>query len=128
MQQFSIVRRELRKWLGGMEWANLAIPFDVYILFGSLALMFLNEVLQLAHLYAPFSILQAFGYYGFLLGCLVTLVSQNVKYLPYGLWAYAFLLLFPFTYFSLSTIFGVLFWGYLDYALMQYTAVSDTNL
>lgn len=127
MQQFSNVIKELRKWLNGFEWANFFLPFDIYILFGSLGLMLINEILQLAHWYAPLNILQAFGYYGFLLGCLLTLVSKNIKYMPYGLWAYAFLLLFPFTYFSFSTILGALLWAYLGFSLMQYTAISDTN-
>ncbi|MEA4923998.1 MAG: hypothetical protein VB084_01695 [Syntrophomonadaceae bacterium] len=128
MQQFSNVRRELKKWLGGFEWANLLMPVDIYVLFGSLGLMFINEILGLVHIYAPLNILSTLGYWGFLLGCLVTLVSPNIKYLPYGLWGYAFTLLFPFTYFSFSTIIGVLIWAYLGYAVMQYSAIADINV
>lgn len=128
MQQFSNVRRELKKWLSGFEWANFCMPFDIYILFGSLGLMFVNEILLLVHIYAFSSILHTLGYYGFLLGCLVTLVSPNIKYMPYGLWGYACIILFPFTSFSPSVVLGALLWAYLGYAVMQYSAVADTNV
>lgn len=127
MQQFTSVVREMRKWLTEFEWANFFLPFDIFILFGSLGLMLINEILQLIHFYAPLNVLQAFGYYGFLLGALLTLISHNIKYLPYGLWFYAFLLLFPFSYFSLSGILGAALWAYLGYALMKYTAITDTS-
>lgn len=60
--------------------------------------------------------------YAFLLGAWLTLVSKNVKYLPYGLWANAVLMIFPFTAISLSLLIPVAVYAFLGYALFKYTA------
>lgn len=62
------------------------------------------------------------GYFGFLFGGICCLVSEDIKWVPYGLWAYAVLAVFPFTYLSIFSVIRALIWAYMGLALMKYTA------
>lgn len=129
MQQFTRVRAELRTWLTAYQWVNSLLPWCVFILFGSLGIMLLNDILQIFHVYISFlsSLMSAVGWFGFLIGSLCCLISADVKYVPYGFWCYAFLILFPFNYFSVHSVVNTVFWAYLGYLMMRYTS-QNTNL
>jgi hypothetical protein len=128
MQQFAVVLKEMRRWLTGYEWVNFLLPYEMFILFGSLGIIFIGNVLQVCHVYwHGIYVINSICYFSFLLGILLTLISHNVKYLPYGLWFYAFILLFPFNYFSVGLILKVVLYAYLGYALIRFTAVTDTS-
>ena len=128
MQQFAVVLKEMRRWLTGFEWVNLLLPYDIYILFSSLGFMFISEVLQVCHIYwQPVNIIDSICYFIFLLGILLTLISHNIKYLPYGLWFYALIMLFPFNYFSVGLLLRAVLYAYLGYALIRFTAVTDCS-
>ncbi|MGE5458959.1 MAG: hypothetical protein ACM3NJ_00755 [Methanobacterium sp.] len=128
MQRFPFVLREMRKWLTDFQWVNLLLPFDLIILFASLGFMFLCAILQLSHVYSSFIYaIDSICYFTFLLGVLLTLISHNVKYLPYGLWFYAFLFIFPFNSFSVGIILRTLLYAYLGYALFKFTALYDSS-
>ena len=70
--------------------------------------------------------LHIIGYYGFFVGVWLTLISRNIKYLPYGLWGYAFLALFPFEYLTLGDLVQAAIYGVGGYGLFRYTATSHS--
>jgi|GEM_PF-747743 len=133
MKQFASVVRELRVWLGAISWIRLAFPYHLYLLFGGVAILFLQQLLIQVVPYSGYRIIDilfnkipihVIGYYGFFLGIWLTLISKNVKYLPYGLWAYAFVILFPFDYINLYTIVSAALYILFGYGLFRYSATS----
>lgn len=130
MQQFSNVLRELRIWLTAYHWVNFLLPWSLYLMFGCLGIMFLNDILQAFHIYLSFlsSLLTTIGYFGFIIGSLCCLITADIKYVPYGFWGYAFLALFPFTYISIYAVVKAAIWIYLGYLLIKYTAIHGTDI
>ncbi|CAM4430669.1 hypothetical protein P4H94_25385 [Paenibacillus macerans] len=131
MQQFSVVLRELRTWFESFKWYPRIQAYSLHLLFGGLGVKFLYELLAAVLPYGGYSFIHTVFYtiplvslanYAFLLGAWLTLVSKNVKYLPYGLWANAVLMIFPFTAISLSLLIPVAVYAFLGYALFKYTA------
>lgn len=126
MQQFPFVLKEMRKWLAGFEWVNVLMPFDLVILFASLALMLMCSVFELFQGYSALIIaINSICYFTFLLGVLLTLISHNIKFLPYGLWIYAFIVLFPFTHFYTGGILRAALYAYLGYELFRFTVMTN---
>ncbi|WP_251575406.1 hypothetical protein [Paenibacillus sp. MER TA 81-3] len=68
--------------------------------------------------------LSAVAGYSFLLGVWLTLISSDIKYLPYGLWAKAVLILFPFMAISVNSLISVAVYAYLGYLAFKYSASS----
>lgn len=133
MKQFASVVRELRDWLGSISWIRLALPYHLYLLFGGVGLLFIQKFLVQIVPYSGYRTidvlfnkipLHVIAYYGFFLGIWLTLISKNVKYLPYGLWAYAFVILFPFDYLNLFTIVSAAVYILFGYGLFRYSATS----
>ncbi|MBW5447478.1 hypothetical protein GE107_15580 [Cohnella sp. CFH 77786] len=133
MKQFASVVRELRAWLASLSWIRGLLPYHLHLLFGGVGIQFLYDLLLRIVPYSGYNAidtlfnkipLYVIGYYGFLLGIWLTLVSRNVRYLPYGLWAYAFVLLFPFEYLGLQTIVSAILYVLFGYALFRYSASS----
>lgn len=133
MQQFAVVVKEIRTLLTSFKIVNLVLPFHLHLLFGGLGVLFLRELLyQIVSfssydtLYTLFNDIPLYliAYYGFFVGLWLTLISKDVKYLPYGLWGYAFLALFPFEGLGLGEIVTTVIYGAAGYALFRYTATS----
>lgn len=121
---FTEVRNSLRGWLTQYSWINIILPFHTYILFGSLGYMFFYEILlDLTHRYIHIlGILNTISYWTFLLGLLLTLISKNIKYLPYGLLLYCIEYLYPYHSFSFGTILRVAIFASLTVAAFLYTS------
>ncbi|SHJ89645.1 hypothetical protein [Paramaledivibacter caminithermalis] len=123
MQQFDKVLKELRIWLMSFSIVNKLIPYGVYIMFGSLACLLLDEIL--ITYFTIISIISAIGYYGFLVGFWLVLISNEIKWAPYGLFCRAFIVLFPFTGFYLFTTISASIYIYFGYYLLKYTALKS---
>ncbi|WP_068615959.1 hypothetical protein [Paenibacillus tuaregi] len=131
MQQFTVLTRELRKWLELFKWYHQLRKYDMHLVFGGLGIGFLYELLVWLLPYSSQSGLHFLFYsiplftlshWAFLLGAWIMLTTDNIKYLPYGLWLKALLLFFPFTYISLSGLIPVAVYAVLGYFLFRYTA------
>jgi hypothetical protein len=133
MQQFAVVVKEIRTFLTSFKIVNLALPFHLHLLFGGLGLLLVEELLLKITSYSSSDTLYTLfydipihliAYYGFFVGLWLTLISKDVKYLPYGLWGYAFLALFPFENLGLDDIVKAVIYGVAGYAAFLYTATS----
>ncbi|MGU3472865.1 hypothetical protein ACLBWT_17185 [Paenibacillus sp. D51F] len=137
MQKFSEVLKALRNWYESFAWYSLLRSFEMHLLFGGLGVLLLKVLLYQILPYSSYTTLNtlfytiplsAIAYHAFLLGIWLTLASVNVKYTPYGLWAYAFIDLFPFTGMSLSSLITPAVYIVLGYALFRYTSSSYSEL
>ncbi|MCD9020476.1 hypothetical protein [Cohnella silvisoli] len=134
MQQFAIAVKEIRALLTSFKIVKLVLPFHLHILFGGLGVLFLEELLLRTDIsYKTWNTLfndiplHLIAYYGFFVGIWLTLISKNVKYLPYGLWGYAFLALFPFEYLGLANFVQAAIYAIGGFALFRYTATSHSS-
>lgn len=139
MKAFDSVVRELRKWLNSFPLVRALLPYHLHLLFGGVGVLFLYELLLQTVSYSSYDTihtlfhkvpLYAIGYYGFFAGAWLTLISWNVKYLPYGLWAFAFVELFPFEYLVLINFVRAALYIAAGFALMRYASSSyvDSNV
>lgn len=137
MQQFSVVLRELRQWFQSFAWYSYIQAFELKLLFGGIGVMFLQRILYQIMPIGSYSTLHMFFFtiplfwiakYAFWVGAWSTLVSQNIKYLPYGLWGYALFLLFPFDSFLLEILVSAAIYAFLGYAIFKFTASSYVEL
>jgi hypothetical protein len=131
MQQFAVVVKEIRTFLTSFKIVNLVLPYHLHILFGGLGIMFLWELLTRTSIsYRTMNLLfndiplYLIGYYGFFVGIWLTLISIDVKYLPYALWGYALLTLFPLEYLGLAEIVKTAIYAAAGYGLFRYSATS----
>lgn len=129
MKRFALVVHALREWLTPISWIRVLLPYSLYFLFGGVGILFLYEFLLQVVSFSGYRTvdtlfnkipLYLIGYYGFFLGGWLTLISRSIKYLPYGLWAYAFVLLFPFEYIGLSVIVGAVLYILFGYGLFRF--------
>lgn len=134
MQQFAVAVKEIRTFLTSFKIVRLVLPFHLHLLFGGLGILFLWELLLRTDIsYRTLDTLfndiplYIVGYYGFFVGIWLTLVSRNIKYLPYGLWGYAFIALFPFEYLGLFDIVRAAIYAVGGYFLFRYTATSQSK-
>ncbi|MBB6678541.1 hypothetical protein [Cohnella lubricantis] len=133
MAKFAQVLQSLRNWFESFSWYSLLRTFELHLLFGSLGVMLLREILYQSLPYTSFDTLNVIfhtiplytiAYHAFLLGVWLTLVSSNVKYTPYGLWAYAFVYLFPFEGLSLDSLIRPAVYVVLGIFLFRFAASS----
>ncbi|GIP28114.1 hypothetical protein J23TS9_32440 [Paenibacillus sp. J23TS9] len=137
MQQFSVVLQETRKWFQSFRLYGVLAPFELHLLFGALGIQFLHELLYAILPYSSHHALNVIfvtipllliALYAFWIGAWMTLVSGNVKYLPYALWINAFVILFPFNNIGLGGLVGALVYVGLGYVLFRYTASAYANV
>jgi hypothetical protein len=121
---FTEVRNALRGWLTQYSWINLITPYHLYLMFGSVGYMFLYQIItDLANRYIHIlAIVNSIAYWTFLLGLLLTLISRNVKYLPYGLLIYIIQYLYPFAGFSFGSILRAAIFAALTVGAFLYSA------
>ncbi|MFC7678879.1 hypothetical protein [Paenibacillus sp. GCM10028914] len=133
MQQFSKVLSELSNWFQTMKWYPFVRAIELKLLFGALGIKLLRELLYNFLPVSSYRTLNTIFYtipiaslvhVVFFLTVWTTLASNNVKYTPYALWAYAFIMLFPFTGLSLSGMIMPAVYVFLGYALFKYTTSS----
>lgn len=134
MQQFAVVIKEIRTFLTSFKLVKLLLPYHLHILFGGLAVLFLEELLARTEIsYRTFSTLfydiplHLIAYYGFFVGVWLTLISNNIKLLSYGLWGYAFLALFPFEYLGLGNFVQAAIYAIGGYLLFRFAASSSNS-
>ncbi|MBP1999066.1 hypothetical protein J2Z69_000085 [Paenibacillus shirakamiensis] len=136
MNQFSVVRREIRAWLEQFKIYYILKPYELHLLFGGLGIMLLFIFLKFILPYTAYPSLDIFfidlplyelGRLAFWVGVWGSLVSSNVKYLPYALWIYALIGLLEYPNITLSTLVPAIVFAILGYALMQYTAKSGAR-
>ena len=123
MKQFSNVLREYSGWLTSFRIVNFMLPYHLYILFGGVGLLFLNDLLSkfFDNYITAFFIL---GHYAFFVGIFLTLAASLKKYLPYAAWGYVICILFPFSYFTLYQIIEAIIYIYLGYVFFKYEAAE----
>jgi len=121
---FTEVRNALRGWLTQYGFINLIAPFHLYIMFISVGYMFLYQIItDLTNRYIHvLAIFNSVAYWAFLLGLLLTLISRNVKYLPYGLLIYIIQYLYPFAGFSFGSILRAAIFAALTVGAFLYSA------
>lgn len=128
MQKFTQVKLALRDWLTSYSWVNFLMPYHLYLLFGGLGLMYLYDFVNFFGPYIRFlAMLSSVGYWIFLLGALLTLISFNLKYLPYAFFAYAFIYLFPSFSLSIAGIIRLFVFISIGILLLRYSAIEDTD-
>lgn len=125
MKQFANVIREYTIWVRSFRIVNVLLPYHLYILFGGLGVLLLNDIL--IQLDAYISLLYPIGYYSFLAGIFLTLAAEHKKYLPYALWGYVFDVLFPFKSFSLYQIIESVIYIAAGYHFMKFEAAEWSN-
>lgn len=123
MKQFANVLREYTLWVKSFRVVNLLLPYHLYLLFGGVGVLLLNDILIQSRVYWSW-ILYPIGHYAFFAGIFLTLAAENKKYLPYGLWAYVFYVLFPFKSFTLYQILESAIYLAAGYAFMKFEATE----
>jgi hypothetical protein len=134
MQQFAVVVKEIRTFLTSFKIVRLLQPYQLHILFGALGLLFLEELLrQSVNSVDGFNTMNTIFYdiplhliafYGFYVGAWLALIGGGLKYLPYGLWGYAFLALFPFESLTLFPIVQAAIYAVGGYFVFRYVQTS----
>lgn len=133
MNQFAVVLRELKKWLTSFPVINLLLPYSLYLMFGGVGIQFLRELLEQILPYSSYHgihvlfdtiPLSVIGYYAFFVGLWLTLISPSVPYVAYGLWAYAFVTLFPFEYLNLLLIVRAVIYVVAGYLMFRYAGAA----
>lgn len=130
MKQFANVVRELRSWLSSFPLIQMLLPYGLYIMFGSLGVYFLNDLVWVlfGDTFWIISTLASLAYYTFLLGFWMTLITPNIRFAPYGLFLCGFIILFPFTTFSLVTVVRAGIFIFFGYWLLRFTASPYAGL
>jgi len=134
MQQFAAVVREIRALFLSIGMIRFLLPHHLFILFGGVGLLFVRELLYRTVSYSDYDALNTLfndiplhviAYYGFFVGVWLTLVSKDVKLLAYGLWAYAFVALFPFEYLRLFDFVQAAIYLAAGYGIFRYADSSQ---
>ncbi|MGG1311407.1 MULTISPECIES: hypothetical protein [Cohnella] len=126
MNQFANVIREYTLWARSFRAVNLLLPFHLYLLFGGVGVLLLNDILIQSGVYWSW-FLYPIGHYAFFAGIFLTLAAENKKYLPYALWGYVFYVLFPFQSFTLYQIIESAIYIAAGYFFMKFEAVESAN-
>ena len=126
MAQFAKLLQEYKVWLNSFPAAALLLPYALHIMFGSVAVEFLEELIWnvFRRSFSFLNVLNTLAYFGFWVGFWLSLNSKDIKWAPYGLFASAFVLLFPFTSLTLFTVIKTAFLVFFGYWLLRFTASS----
>lgn len=129
MKQFAVVLHELRKWFESFRWYQRIWPYALHFLFGGLGYWILCKLISMfpdINYKVTGFIMYTIPTYAisnqiFMLGIWLTLISKQVRYLPYALWLKAAFILFPFTSMSLTLVIPAAVYAYLGYLLYRFT-------
>lgn len=123
MDKFSILLKAYSEWFRSLKYVDKLLPFALPLTFISLGIRFLEEVLWAVFRFDPplLDTADTLAYFGVLLGIWLLLSTEKeISYVPYALWTYAFILVFPFNYFGLYTIIYTVFYSVTGYYLMKF--------
>jgi hypothetical protein len=133
MRQFAAVIRELRAWLMQVPFVRALMPIHLQLLFIGVVVLFLKKFLYetvspsgydtLHNLFYGFP-LYLIAYYAFFVGFWLTLISRDVRLLPYAMWVYAFVTLFPFKSLGLEEYVRAAIYFVAGFSLLRYAASS----
>lgn len=133
MRQFAALIRELRAWLYQVPVVRTLLPIHLHLLFGGVSVLFLRKLLYelvsfsgydtLHNLFYDFP-LDLLAYYAFFVGFWLTLISRDIKWLPYAMWMYAFVTLFPFESLGLAHYVRAAIYVVAGLSLSRYAASS----
>ncbi len=125
MDSFNQVRIALQNWISNVPWLNKLMPYHMYLAFGSLGYEFFYQIYNDIFPYIGIlGYIDTIAYFAFFLGAILMLASPNMHYVPYLFWGRVLLILYPFTYFSVSTLIYIAVYGYIGYAAFKYSALE----
>lgn len=123
MDKFSVLLKAYSEWFRSLKFVDKLLPFALHITFISLGVKFVQDVLWAVFSFSPglLDTADTLAYFGFLLGIWLLLSTEKeISYVPYALWGYAFVLLFPFNYFGLYTVIYTVIYSIIGYYLMKF--------
>ncbi|MFC5528782.1 hypothetical protein [Cohnella yongneupensis] len=136
MRQFAAVIRELRAWLYQVPFARALMPIHLHLLYMGVGVLLLKKLLYESVSLSSYDTLHDFfydfplyliAYYSFFVGFWLTLVSRDVRLLPFAMWAYAFMTLFPFKSLGLEAYVRAFIYIVAGLALLRYSASSYSS-
>jgi hypothetical protein len=125
MTAFTNVLREYTSWLTSIRWMNAILPFHLYLLFGGVGLLLWSDLVTLTGAYQP--LVYTIGHYAYFLGIILSLAAPGRKFIPFAMWAYVIILLFPFKYFSLYQLIEAIVYLMLGYWLLKYQTAQNQS-
>lgn len=129
MRKFGDVRAALAGWLTSMAWVRAILPYHLHLMFGGLGLMLLFSLMLAYGSYVHvLFLLSTIGYWLFVLGALLTLITPNVRMLAYGLWAYVLVFLFPFQTFGFAALLRAVLFAAAGFLVFRYAAAERGRL
>lgn len=126
MKQFSNVLSAYREWILSIPFFRVIQPYAIYILCIAIGIDFFDEVFYTIfnRSFGIINFIDTLAYFGYYIGFLLVLTTTDIKLAPYALFAKAFILLFPFTYFGLHTIISCFLYIFLGVQLLRFTATE----
>ncbi|MBU3112336.1 hypothetical protein [Clostridium lacusfryxellense] len=83
MNTYENISKELRSYFSTNTFFRLALPFDMFVVYGCAGVMIINRFISLG------SLLGSIAFYGFIIGLLLSFANDNKKIMYRGLFAYA---------------------------------------
>lgn len=130
MKLFANVVAAYREWLMSFSVVRMIQPFAMYIVFISLGIDFVHELIYVLfdRTFGIINFIETLSYFGFFLGLALLFLSQDLKWAPYAIFGKVFIFLFPFTYFGLYTVIRSAIYLWLGIQLLRFTAVRSEDL
>lgn len=128
MKLFTPVLNAYREWILSFSLLRTIQSYALYIMGIGLGADLLEDLLHAIFTFYSSSLLllDTLGYFAFFLGFLLVLTSNEIKFAPYALFAKAFIILFPFTYFGLYGLILAAIYLFIGYQLFQYVKKEYT--
>jgi hypothetical protein len=130
MKLFANVIAAYREWLMSFSFVRMIQPFAMYIVFISLGIDFVQELIYVLfnRTFGMINFLETLAYFGFFLGLALLFLSKDLKWAPYAIFVKVFIFLFPFTYFGLYTVIRSAIYLWLGVQLLRFTAVRSEDM
>lgn len=122
MKLFTPVLNAYREWILSFSLLRKIQPFALYLMCIGLGIDYFNDLLHLFFdfYFIPLNLLDTLAYFVFFLGFFLLITTNEIKIAPYALFGKAFIILFPFTYFSLYSLISAAIYLFLGYQLLNY--------
>jgi hypothetical protein len=118
MSSFTNVLREYTSWLTSIRWVKAILPFHLIFLYGGVGLLLVSKFISYGGGYQP--LVFTAGHYAYFLGIILTLATSDRKNVSFAMWAYAVVVLFPFTYLTPYQLVEALIYVILGYWLLKH--------
>lgn len=126
MNTYENISKELRSYFSTNTFFRLALPFDMFVVYGCAGIMIINKFISLG------TVLGSVAYYGFIIGLLLSFANDNKKIMYYGLFAYAashaytlLLIIVKYRIVNFSSLIDILVFGGIGYLLFKKDTVSS---